>query len=397
MAAERTNLLGLAPQALAEFFVGLGERPFRATQVLKWLYHRWVRDFAAMTDLSLAARARLAEAATVDLPQVRVRETSADGTVKWAFELADGNQVETVFIPEDGRGTLCISSQAGCALGCTFCSTGYRGFNRDLTPAEIVGQVWSAWHELAAARGDPRPVTNVVLMGMGEPLLNLEGVLPALHLLLADLAFGLGRRRVTVSTAGVIPGIERLREECPVSLAVSLHAPNDALRSELVPLNRRYAIAELLEACRRYVADAPKAVITFEYVMLDGVNDSLAHARELAALLGRLPAKVNLIPFNPFPESGYRRSPQPVVDRFREVLLAAGLMTITRKTRGEDIDAACGQLVGRVLQRPSRGRRAQGRIAPAAGATEPPTAPVAGLDATSWAPRTERTWTRHTA
>jgi 23S rRNA (adenine2503-C2)-methyltransferase len=363
MAVERVNLLGLTPQAMAELFVALGERPFRATQVLKWIYHRGIGEFAAMTDLSVALRTRLPELARIEPPQVAARQVSADGTHKWLLGLSDGNRVETVFIPEGERGTLCISSQVGCALGCSFCSTGYRGFNRDLTAAEIVGQVWLARSELAASSAAPRPITNVVLMGMGEPLLNLDGVLPALRLLLDDLAFGLARRRVTVSTAGVVPALERLREECPVSLAVSLHAPNDALRSELVPLNRKYPIGELLEACRRYVADAPKSVVTFEYVMLDGVNDSLGHARELAALLRGLPAKVNLIPFNPFPESRYQRSPQPVVDRFRDVLLAAGLMTITRKTRGEDIDAACGQLVGRVLERPARARRAGASLA----------------------------------
>jgi 23S rRNA (adenine2503-C2)-methyltransferase len=358
MQEARVNLLGLTPKAMAERFVSLGEKPFRATQVLKWIYHRGVDDFAAMTDLSLALRSRLPELAEVAPPEVAARQVSADGTHKWVFALADGNRIETVFIPEGERGTLCVSSQVGCALGCTFCSTGYRGFNRDLDAAEIVGQVWLARRELAASAGGVRPITNVVLMGMGEPLLNLEGVLPALHLLLDDLAFGLARRRVTVSTAGVVPALERLRLECPVSLAVSLHAPSDALRSELVPLNRKYPIAELLEACRRYVADAPKSVVTFEYVLLDGVNDTPTHAHELARLLRGMPAKVNLIPFNPFPESGYRRSPEPVVDRFRDVLLAAGLMTITRKTRGEDIDAACGQLVGRVLQRPARARRA---------------------------------------
>ena len=349
------NLFGLSPAALREFFAGLGEQPFRATQVLKWVYHRGVLDFEAMTDLSRALRARLQETARVEPPPVAGRQQSVDGTWKWLMGLDDGNCVETVYIPDEERGTLCISSQVGCALGCSFCSTGYRGFNRDLTTAEIVGQVWQARRELAAG-GAGRPLTNVVMMGMGEPLLNLDQVLPALQLLLDDLAFGLGRRRVTLSTAGVVPALERLRVECPVSLAVSLHAPNDPLRDQLVPINRKYPIRELLEACWRYVAEAPKSVVTFEYVMLAGVNDSLEHARQLAALLRDRPAKVNLIPFNPFPESGYARSAVAVVDRFREVLLEAGLMTITRKTRGEDIDAACGQLVGRVLARPRRAR-----------------------------------------
>ena len=354
MTDDRINLLSLAPEAMAEFFAGLGERPYRTPQVLKWIYHRDVDAFEAMTDLSLALRGRLAETARIEAPGVVSRQVSSDGTWKWLMGLADGNCVETVFIPEGDRGTLCVSSQVGCALGCTFCSTGYRGFNRDLSTAEIVGQVWRARRELSEARDTGRPITNVVLMGMGEPLLNLDNVLAALRLMLDDLAFGLARRRVTLSTAGVIPALDRLRAECPVSLAVSLHAADDELRDRLVPINRKYPIRELIEACRRYVADAPKSVVTFEYVMLEGVNDSVEHARALAGLLRGFPAKVNLIPFNPFSESGYRRSPQPVVDRFRDVLLAAGLMTITRKTRGDDIDAACGQLVGRVLERPRR-------------------------------------------
>jgi 23S rRNA (adenine2503-C2)-methyltransferase len=355
VADPRVNLLGLSPEQLRALFAGMGEKPFRATQVLKWIYHQDVVAFEAMTDLSRALRSRLERTARVEAPTVVSRQESADGTWKWLMGLEDGNCVETVYIPEEDRGTLCISSQVGCALGCTFCSTGYRGFNRDLTAAEIVGQVWRARRELAV-EGQSRPITNVVLMGMGEPLLNLDQVVPALQLLLDDLAFGLGRRRVTLSTAGVVPALDRLRAECPVSLAVSLHAPNDALRDQLVPINRKYPIGELLDACWRYVADAPKAVVTFEYVMLEGVNDSVAHARELAALLRDRPAKVNLIPFNPFPESGHARSPASAVDRFREVLLGAGLMTITRKTRGDDIDAACGQLVGRVLARPRRFR-----------------------------------------
>jgi 23S rRNA (adenine2503-C2)-methyltransferase len=368
---SRINLLGLPPAAMAGFFASLGERPYRTTQVLKWLYHRGVDDVQAMTDLSRSLRERLSTIAGVGVPRVVSRQVSADGTYKWLFGLEDGNCVETVFIPDGGRGTLCVSSQVGCALGCAFCSTGYRGFNRDLNVAEIVGQVWAARRELAAALGTPKSLTNIVLMGMGEPLLNFDNVVGALRLMLDDLAFGLGRRRVTLSTAGLVPAIDRLREECPVSLAVSLHAPDDALRDRLVPLNRKYPIAELLAACRRYVAEAPKSVVTFEYVMLDGVNDSVRQARELVAVLADLPAKVNLIPFNPFPESVYRRSPQATVDRFRDVLLAAGLITITRKTRGDDIDAACGQLVGRVLERtpraaqPRRGRGATDPVCPA--------------------------------
>jgi 23S rRNA (adenine2503-C2)-methyltransferase len=364
----RVNLLGLTRAALSDFFIGLGERPFRADQLLRWVYHRQTLDFAAMTDMSLPLRERLEDVATLELPQVVTRQDSADGTCKWLFGLADGNRVETVYIPDEERGTLCVSSQVGCALGCTFCSTGYRGFNRDLTTAEIVGQVWLARRELGGSPGAPRPLTNVVLMGMGEPLLNFDNVVPALQLLLEDLAFGLARRRVTLSTAGVVPAIDRLRDACPVSLAVSLHAPDDALRDTLVPLNRKYSIRPLLEACRRYVAEAPKAVVTFEYVMLEGVNDSPEHARRLVALLRGLRAKVNLIPFNPFPESGYRRSAPEAVDRFRDILMAAGLITITRKTRGDDIDAACGQLVGRVLERPRRAARPSSR--PSAGHEE---------------------------
>jgi 23S rRNA (adenine2503-C2)-methyltransferase len=371
MPDARTNLLGLSLEDLAAFFAGLGERPFRATQVAKWVYHRSVTEFARMTDLSVALRTRLEELARVEAPRVVDRQASVDGTVKWAFRLEDGNRIETVFIPENGRGTLCVSSQVGCALGCTFCSTGYRGFNRDLRASEIIGQVWLARRELEAASDRARPLTNIVLMGMGEPLLNLDNVIPALRLMLDDLAFGLARRRVTLSTAGVVPALDRLRAECPVSLAVSLHAPNDRLRDELVPLNRKYPIRTLLDACRRYITDAPKSVVTFEYVMLEGVNDSVEHARELARLLRGMPAKVNLIPFNPFPESRYRRSPQPVVDAFRDVLLEAGLMTITRRIRGDDIDAACGQLVGRVLERPRR-TAAAGSRRPAPGLAQGP-------------------------
>ncbi len=351
------NLLGLDRQRLQAFFSELGEKPFRGLQVMQWLHQYGVDNFAAMTNLSKPLRERLSEAATIVGPTVKQDQTAADGTRKWLFELADGNCIETVFIPEEGRGTLCISSQAGCSLNCTFCSTGAQGFNRDLTAAEIIGQAWLAGRLLGSRGQSRRVITNVVFMGMGEPLLNFDNVATAIRVLLDDVAYGLSRRRVTVSTAGMVPLIDRLREECPVSLAVSLHAPNDALRTELVPLNRKYPIAELLAACRRYVADESRRKVTFEYVMLDGVNDNLDQAQQLAALLVDVPAKVNLIPFNPFPHTRYRRSTQQAIDAFREVILQAGLMTITRRTRGDDIDAACGQLAGDVHDRTGRRER----------------------------------------
>lgn len=351
------NLLGLERERLQAFFTALGEKPFRGLQVMQWLHQYGVQDFSAMTNLSKPLRARIAEVAVIAAPSVKHDQVAADGTRKWLFELADGNCIETVYIPEEGRGTLCVSSQAGCGLNCTFCATGAQGFNRDLTAAEIVGQVWLASRLLGSRGPDRRAVTNVVFMGMGEPLLNFDNVVRAMRVLLDDLAYGLSRRRVTVSTAGLVPLIDRLRDACPVSLAVSLHAPNDRLRTELVPLNRKYPLADLLAACRRYVADEPRRKVTFEYVMLAGVNDSLDHANELAALLRDLPAKVNLIPFNPFPHTRYQRSPQQAIDAFREVMLRAGLMTITRRTRGDDIDAACGQLAGRVRDRTGRRER----------------------------------------
>jgi 23S rRNA (adenine2503-C2)-methyltransferase len=366
MRTEPVNVLGLDRAGLAAFFEGLGEKPFRARQLLQWIHRHGVDDFGAMTSLGKDLRARLAEAAVIRAPRARQDQVAADRTRKWLFELADGNCVETVFIPEPDRGTLCISSQVGCGLNCTFCATGAQGYNRNLSAAEIVGQVWAASRLLGAAGPGRRRITNIVFMGMGEPLLNFDNVVGAIRVLLDDLAYGLSRRRVTVSTAGLVPLIDRLHGSCPVSLAVSLHAPNDALRTELVPLNRKYPIAELLAACRRYVADEPRRRITFEYVMLEGVNDSVAHAHELARLLRDLPAKVNLIPFNPFPQTRYRRSSQAAIDAFREVMLRAGLMTITRRTRGDDIDAACGQLAGRVHDR--TGRRARLARRAAAGA-----------------------------
>jgi 23S rRNA (adenine2503-C2)-methyltransferase len=348
------NLLDFDHEGLKRFVAGLGEQPFRAVQLLKWIHQLGVDDFDAMTNLSRALRARLGELAVIRAPQVAGDSIAPDGTRKWLMQLDDGNAVETVFIPEAGRGTLCISSQVGCALNCSFCATGHQGFSRNLGTAEILGQLWRARHLLEPGPSAARAVTNVVFMGMGEPLLNFDSVVTAMRVMLDDNAYGLSWRRVTLSTAGLVPMIDRLREICRVSLAVSLHAPDDALRNELVPLNRKYPLRELIAACRRYCEDDRQRRVTFEYVMLDDVNDSLAHAEALVRLLKGVPAKVNLIPFNPFPGTVYRRSPQARIDRFREVLLAAGLMTITRRTRGEEIDAACGQLAGRVQDRTRR-------------------------------------------
>nr|VFK24940.1 MAG: 23S rRNA m(2)A-2503 methyltransferase [Candidatus Kentron sp. MB] len=366
MAQEKINLLGLDFDAMAAFFSDIGERSFRATQVIKWIHQQGVVDFHAMTNLTKSLRARLAEISEVRLPGVIGQWISRDGSHKWLLDVDSGDRVEMVFIPEDSRGTLCVSSQVGCPLGCPFCATGAQGFRRNLTSAEIIGQLRLAQQQFSAPSdaGDfqglgqpdnfdaadsvPLPrITNVVLMGMGEPLLNVHPVIAATKLMLDDCAYGLARRRVTVSTAGVIPALDKLREHCPVSLAVSLHASHDALRDELVPLNRKYPITKLLDACHRYVSHAPKDKITFEYVLLRGVNDRPDDARRLARLLKGLPAKINLIPFNPFPSARYQRSTPEAIEVFRNILLAQGLMTITRKTRGDDIDAACGQLAGR--------------------------------------------------
>jgi 23S rRNA (adenine2503-C2)-methyltransferase len=357
--SEKTNLLGLDRQAMTDFFARSGEKPFRATQVLQWIHQYRVDDPDAMTNLGKGLRAWLKEHAEIKAPDIVIDQCAEDGTRKWLLRLADGNCIETVFIPEDDRGTLCVSSQVGCALDCAFCSTAQQGFNRNLTTAEIIGQVWIANRALGRDPKGERIITNVVLMGMGEPLLNFDNVVAALHLMLDDLAYGLSKRRVTLSTSGVIPAMDRLREVCPVSLAVSLHATDDALRTELVPLNKKYPIAALLSACKRYVEGEPRRRVTFEYVMLEGVNDSLEHAHRLAHLLKDVPAKVNLIPFNPFPATRFRRSPQQTIDRFRDVLMNAGLVTVTRKTRGDDIDAACGQLAGRVQDRTRRTQRRQ--------------------------------------
>jgi 23S rRNA (adenine2503-C2)-methyltransferase len=350
-ATARTNLLGLTKSGLETFVADLGEKPFRARQLMKWIYRRGVGDFAAMTDLGRELRARLADLAEIRTPEVIHRQTSSDGTRKWLLSFEGGQAIEMVFIPEPGRGTLCISSQVGCAMDCTFCSTAQQGFNRNLEVAEITGQVWLANRELGAEPDGARLITNVVFMGMGEPLANYRNVVPAAELMMDDHGFDLSRRRVTVSTSGLVPQMMRIAEETNVALAVSLHAPNDTLRSQLVPINRRHPIAELLAACWYYVDRQNARSVTFEYVMLDGVNDRPEHARELAALLRGRPAKVNLIPFNAFPGTHYRRSTEPAIASFRDRLLQGGVMATVRRTRGDDIDAACGQLVGRVIDR----------------------------------------------
>ncbi|MDH5344679.1 MAG: 23S rRNA (adenine(2503)-C(2))-methyltransferase RlmN [Gammaproteobacteria bacterium] len=347
----RENLLGKPEPALASFLSGLGEKPFRARQVLQWIHQRNASRFDEMTDLSKKLRAQLAEVASIELPEVLAEQSSADGTIKWLFESGAGQAVETVFIPEPGRGTLCISSQVGCAMDCSFCATGAQGFNRNLTVEEIIGQVTHANRHLPARPNGEPAISNVVFMGMGEPLANYRNVLPALELLLSDFAYGLSRRRITVSTSGIVPQIERLGDECNVSLAVSLHAANDELRDKLVPINRIHRIADLLDACWRYAEKRSNRFITFEYVMLRGVNDSLGDADDLARLLRNRPAKVNLIPFNPFPGNEYRRSLASDIRIFQERLREHGIVSTTRKTRGDDIDAACGQLAGKVRDR----------------------------------------------
>ncbi len=352
----KQNLLDFDAEGLARYFGELGEKPFRARQVLRWIHQAGQGEFASMSDLAKALRQKLDAAALVEAPAIVGDTTAADGTRKWLVKVDGANAVETVFIPEAERGTLCVSSQAGCVLDCAFCATGKQGFNRNLSTAEIVGQLWLAQKALKSEH-DPRPVSNVVMMGMGEPLLNLDSVIPALRLMLDDNAYGLSRRRVTVSTSGVIPGMDRLRDECPVALAVSLHGSNDALRDRLVPVNRKYPIAELLAACNRYLERAPRDFVTFEYVMLEGVNDADANARELVGLAARVRCKFNLIPFNPFPRSEFRRSPAERIARFADVLRRAGLTVTTRKTRGDDIAAACGQLAGDVEDRTRRTAR----------------------------------------
>ncbi len=348
------NLLDLDPAALTAWFAEQGEKPFRAKQVLRWIHRSGVADFDAMTDIAKSLREKLRARATVLPPAVVSDKLSDDGTRKFLIDVGNHNAVETVFIPEDDRGTLCVSTQAGCALDCAFCSTGKQGFNRNLTVAEIIGQLWQANKALGAVHGDERVISNVVMMGMGEPLANFDNTISALRLMLDDHAYGLSRRRVTVSTSGLVPAMDRLREECPVALAVSLHAPNDKLRDELVPINQKYPLKELMAACQRYLAKAPRDFITFEYTMLDGINDTDAHARELIALVRDVPCKFNLIPFNPFPGSPFRRSQVERVRRFGDILMQAGIVTTTRKTRGDDIDAACGQLAGQVQDKTRR-------------------------------------------
>ena len=371
------NLLEFDQSGLAAFCANLGEKPFRAKQLFRWIHRGGAAHFADMSDLAKSLRDKLATCAEIKPLVVNAQQISADGTIKWLFDVGHGDAVETVFIPEDDRGTLCISSQAGCAVGCRFCSTGHQGFSRNLSTGEIIAQLWFAEHflrkHLQRSAKDGKVITNVVMMGMGEPLQNYAALVPALKVMLDDHAYGLSRRRVTVSTSGVVPMVDRLGQDCPVALAVSLHAPNDALRDDLVPLNKKYPIAELMDACNRYLAHAPRDFITFEYCMLDGVNDTPEHARQLVELVkkyaqGGVWGKFNLIPFNPFPASGLKRSSNARVQEFARVLLAAGIVTTVRKTRGDDIDAACGQLAGDVQDR----TRAAERMAARRGAETKP-------------------------
>ncbi len=352
------NLLDFDPAGLAAYFTSIGEKPFRARQVLRWMHRFGVGDFEQMTDVAKSLRARLQETACVQAPEVLRDALSEDGTRKWLLNVGQGNAVETVFIPESNRGTLCVSTQAGCALDCAFCSTGKQGFNRNLAVSEIIGQLWLANQALGAVKGGEndgeRVISNVVLMGMGEPLANFENAVAALRLMLDDNAYGLSRRRVTVSTSGIVPAMDRLRDECPVALAVSLHAPNDRLRDQLVPINRKYPLAELMPACQRYLEKAPRDFVTFEYVMLDGVNDRDQDAKELLSLVRDVPCKFNLIPFNPFPAAPFGRSKPERIRRFADILMGAGIVTTTRKTRGDDVDAACGQLAGQVQDKTKR-------------------------------------------
>jgi len=345
------NLLDLDAAGLEGFVASLGEKPFRARQLKRWLHRFGEADFARMSDLARSFRDKLLDGAEVVPPRVVSDSLADDGTRKWLLDVGKGNAIETVFIPEEARGTLCVSTQAGCTLACEFCSTGRQGFNRNLGVAEIIGQLWVANKALGAAPAGERRISNVVLMGMGEPLLNFEATVAALRLMLDDDAYGLSRRRVTLSTSGIVPMIDRLRDECPVALAVSLHAPNDALRDRLMPINRSYPLEQLLAACRRYLERAPRDFITFEYVMLKDVNDGDVHAEQLIGIARKVACKINLIPFNPFPDSGFVRSPREVIRRFQDRLNAEGVVATVRKTRGDDIDAACGQLAGQIQDR----------------------------------------------
>ena len=349
--SERTNLLGLPKAELESFVAEMGSKPFRARQLMNWMYKRGEGDITAMTDLAKDFRAELVLRAEVAVPEIVKTQIASDGTRKWVLSGGNGQAYEMVYIPEEDRGTLCISSQVGCALDCSFCSTAQQGFNRNLTTAEIVGQVWLANRELGWQVGDNRIITNIVFMGMGEPLANFRNVVPAIRIFLDDLGLDISRRRVTLSTSGLVPQIYKLAEEVNCALAVSLHAPNDELRSQLVPINRKHNIAELLEACWHYLDEQNGRSVTFEYVMLDGINDQPEHAIELARLLRDKPAKLNLIPFNPYPGTPYRRSPHAAIEKFRDVLMQRGLIVTIRKTRGDDIDAACGQLAGQVTDR----------------------------------------------
>ena len=355
---QKINLLNFNYQQMRNFVSDCDEKPFRAQQLMQWIHQLGINDFSKMTNLGKVLCAKLTQIAEIRLPEIVSTEKSSDGTHKWLIKLDCGNCIETVFIPEEKRGTLCVSSQVGCALNCSFCSTGKQGFNRNLTAAEIISQVWLAARALSNKNGiHDKRVTNVVMMGMGEPLLNFDNVVTAMDIMMDDIAYGLSKRRVTLSTSGIIPEMKRLREISPVSLAVSLHAPSDLLRNVLVPVNKKYPLAQLMDVCRTYFANEPKRVVTFEYVMLKGVNDSPEHAQELIKLLHNVPAKVNLIPFNPFPLTQYERSSKTVIDAFRNQLIAKGINTITRKTRGDDIDAACGQLAGEVKDITSRSKR----------------------------------------
>ncbi|MCW3481366.1 23S rRNA (adenine(2503)-C(2))-methyltransferase RlmN [Neisseriaceae bacterium JH1-16] len=350
----KTNLLDFNLAQLTDHFAAMGEKPFRAKQVMRWMHQMGESDFDAMTDLAKSLRAKLLDSAEVRVPSLMTGQDSSDGTRKWLLDVGTGNGVETVFIPEDERGTLCVSSQVGCALECTFCSTGRQGFNRNLSTAEIIGQLWWANKAMGVTPKNERVISNVVMMGMGEPLANFDNVVSALQIMLDDHGYGLSRRRVTVSTSGLVPQMDRLRDACPVALAVSLHASNDTIRDEIVPINKKYPLKELMAACRRYLEKAPRDFVTFEYVMLDGVNDRQEHARQLIELVKDVPCKFNLIPFNPFPNSGYGRSSNNAIHAFRSILQEAGFVVTVRKTRGDDIDAACGQLAGQVQDKTRR-------------------------------------------
>ncbi|MCL9685024.1 23S rRNA (adenine(2503)-C(2))-methyltransferase RlmN [Legionella maioricensis] len=360
MADQKVNLLNYNYQQLRELLTLWGEKPFRAQQLIQWIHQAGLTEFTQMTNLGKALREKLSRLSFIGLPEIITCQKSADGTHKWLLKLECGNCIETVFIPEANRGTLCVSSQVGCALNCSFCSTAKQGFNRNLSTAEIIGQVWLAVRELSLSQGaHDKRVTNVVMMGMGEPLLNFDNVVSAMNIMMDDFGYGLSKRRVTLSTSGVLPDLERLRTVSPVALAVSLHAPNDELRNELVPINKKYPLKQLMALCKTYFKDEPRRKVTFEYVMLKGVNDQPEHATQLIKLLRDVPAKVNLIPFNPFPMTQYQRSSQAAIDAFRDRLISNGINTITRKTRGDDIDAACGQLAGEVKDRTSRSQRWQ--------------------------------------